>query len=64
MRIYDRERVICDCLRQMNKMNRETFNTAIQAYVADPKKKIKNLSSYAKQLRVYNKAQNVIGVWL
>jgi len=64
MKIYDRERVICDCLRQMNKMNRETFNKAIQAYINDPKKKIKNLSIYAKQLRVYNKAQNFIGVWL
>ena len=64
MKIYDRERVICDCLRQINKMNRETFNTAIQAYINDPQKKIKNLSVYAKQLKVYNKAQNMIGVWL
>ena len=30
MKIYDRERVICDCLRQINKMNCETFNRAIQ----------------------------------
>lgn len=64
MTIYDRERVICDCLRQMNKMNRETFNRAIQSYINDPKMKIKNLSSYAKQLRVYNKLHNIIGVWL
>ena len=64
MKIYDRERVICDCLRQMNKMNRETFNKAIQSYINDPKKKIKNLAVYAKQLKVYNKAQNMIGVWL
>jgi predicted transcriptional regulator of viral defense system len=64
MRIYDRERVICDCLRQMNKMNRETFNRAIQSYINDPKMKVKNLSDYAKQLRVYNKAHNMIGVWL
>jgi len=64
MRIYDRERVICDCLRQMNKMNRETFNKAIQSYIRDPKIKIKNLSVYAKQLKVYNKVHNMIGVWL
>jgi predicted transcriptional regulator of viral defense system len=64
IKIYDRERVICDCLRQVNKMNRETFNRTIQAYINDPKKKIKNLSVYAKQFKVYNKAQIMIGVWL
>jgi predicted transcriptional regulator of viral defense system len=64
MKIYDRERAVCDCLKYKNKMDGEMFGKAIQAYLNDPQKNIKNLASYAKQLRVYKKAQDLIGVWL
>ena len=33
------DRTICDVLRNMNKMDKEIFNKAIQGYVKDPKKK-------------------------
>jgi len=62
--IYDRERVICDCLRYSNKIDRELFNKAIQAYITDPHKNIGRLTTYAKQLRIYKKVQTMIGVWL
>ena len=64
IKIYDRERVICDCLKHKNKMDSEMFGKAIQAYLNDTQKNIKNLAAYAKQLRVYKKAQDLIGVWL
>lgn len=64
IKIYDRDRVICDCLKHKNKMDSEMFGKAIQMYVNDPQKNIKNLTSYAKQLRVYTKALDLIGVWL
>ena len=64
VRIYDRERVICDCLRYMPKMDKETFNKAIQAYVADNHKNIKMLIEYSKRFGVYKKMQTWIGVWL
>ncbi len=62
--IYDRDRTICDCLRSINKMDKETFNKAVQAYISDPRKNINNLTTYAKRLRVYKKVQDLIGVWL
>lgn len=62
--IYDRDRTICDCLRSINKMDKETFNKAVQAYIFDPRKNINNLTAYAKRLRVYKKVQDLIGVWL
>ncbi len=64
VRIYDRERVICDCLRYMPKMDKEAFNKAIQGYVADKHKNIKKLIDYSKRFRVYKKMQSWIGVWL
>ena len=33
IRIYDRDRTICDVLRNMNKMDKEIFNKAIQGQV-------------------------------
>lgn len=64
VRIYDRDRTICDVLRNMNKMDKEIFNKAIQSYVKDPKKNIPNLMEYAKELRVQKRVKDLIGVWL
>ena len=64
IRIYDKDRVICDCLRYRNKMDKEIFNKAIQAYVNDPEKNIPRLLEYAECLRVKKIAKDLIGVWL
>ena len=64
IRIYDKERLICDCLRYRNKMDREIFNKAIQKYIADPEKSIPKLMEYAGPLRVKKLAKDLIGVWL
>ena len=64
VRIYDRDRTICDCLRYMGKMDKEIFNKAIQGYVKDTKKNIPNLIQLAKPLRVQKKVKDLIGVWL
>jgi len=64
VRIYDKDRVICDCLRYRNKMDKEIFNRAIQSYIADPEKSIPKLLEYAETLRVKKVAKDLIGVWL
>ena len=64
VRIYDKDRLICDCLRYRNKMDKEIFNKAIQNYIADPEKSIPKLMAYAGSLRVKKLAKDLIGVWL
>ena len=64
VRIYDRDRTICDVLRNMSKMDKEIFNKAIQSYVKDTKKNIPNLMEYSKEFRVQKKVKDLIGVWL
>ena len=64
VRIYDKDRVICDCLRYRNKMDKEIFNKAVQNYIADPEKSIPKLMEYAGPLRVKKLAKDLIGVWL
>ncbi len=63
-KIFNREHIICDCLRQENKMDVEIFNKAIQAYIKDPKKNVPCLMEYAKILRTENKVRKMIGIWL
>lgn len=62
--VYDRERTICDCFKYRSKIDNELFNKAINAYVADEKKNLANLSSYAKEMRVYKKVTELMEVML
>lgn len=62
--VYDRERTICDCFKHKSKMDNEMFNKAINAYVADNKKNLGNLSKYAKEMRVYKKITELMEVML
>lgn len=64
VRIYDKDRLICDCLRYRNKMDREIFNKAIQNYIADTGKCVPRLLEYAEALRVKKTVKDLIGVWL
>lgn len=64
VKVYDRERVVCDCLRHIDTMDGEQFNTVIQRYVKDEEKDAARLMAYAALLGVEKKARRVIGVWL
>lgn len=64
IRIYDRDRTICDVIRYSTKLDRETFNMAIQRYVKDSKRDVNKLLNYAGKLGVTNKIKTYVGVWL
>ena len=62
--IYDRDRVICDCLKYESKLEREVFKEALQSYIRDSQKDISALMAYARARKVVGKVQSMIGVWL
>ena len=64
MKIFDRDRLICECIFYENKIARETYNKAIQGYIADTKKNIANLMKYAEKRRISKKVKERIGMWL
>lgn len=64
IRIFDKDRLICECLKYETELDRETFNKAVQAYISDPKKNIANLLDYARRRKVTKKVHVIIGVWL
>ena len=62
--IYDRERTICDCFKHRSKLDRELFSKAVNAYAADDKKNLGNLSKYAKEMRLYERVTDLMEVLL
>ncbi|MCM1143298.1 MAG: type IV toxin-antitoxin system AbiEi family antitoxin domain-containing protein [Blautia sp.] len=62
--VYNRERTICDCFKYRTKMDRETFNKALNAYAADENKNLANLSKYAREMKLYSRVMNVMEVLL
>ena len=64
LKIFNKDRLICECIFFESKIDRETYNKAIQSYVADPKKNISNLLEYSKKRRILKKVKDRIGVWL
>lgn len=64
VRIYDRDRTICDVLRYERKLEEEVFIQAIKTYIKDPEKNVRNLFEYAEIFNIKNKVQTYIGVWL
>ncbi|MBC7083444.1 MAG: type IV toxin-antitoxin system AbiEi family antitoxin domain-containing protein [Firmicutes bacterium] len=62
--VYDRERTICDVIRHAAKLDVETVNKAIQAYVRDGRKNITRLMEYATRFRIQRKVRDLVGVWL
>ena len=62
--VYDRERTICDCFKYRSRLDNEMFSKALNAYANDTKKNLKNLSAYARKLRVYKKVTELMEVLL
>lgn len=62
--IYDKDRLICDCLKYESKMDRQDFKEAVQSYIKDEEKDISALMEYARERKVLKRVQNLIGVWL
>ena len=64
MQIFDKDRLICECLKYEDKLERAVFQEGVLSYIKDEKKDIANLMKYARERRVVKKVQSMIGVWL
>ena len=64
MQIFDKDRLICECLKYEDKMERTVFKEGVLSYIKDEKKDVAKLMKYARERRVVKKVQSMIGVWL
>lgn len=63
VRIYDRDRAICDCIKYRNKLAGSVFQKVIKSYAEDEQKNTSLLLEYAEQLRVKKYTQDLVGAW-
>ena len=52
VRVYDKERTICDILRYKDSMDVQIFQYAMKEYMADNQKNLNHLMAYAKKFRI------------
>ena len=62
--IYDRNRLICDCLKQQDHFSKEDMQKILKSYIKDPNKDLFLLDQYARERKVMTKVKYMIGVWL
>lgn len=64
IKTYNRERTICDIVRNRNNMDVAILNEAIKCYLESKEKNISLLMRYAKELKVQNILRNYVEILL
>ncbi len=64
MKIFEKERLVCECLKYEDKMERELFKEGLLSYIREPRKDVAKLMQNARERKVVKKVQTMIGVWL
>jgi len=64
VRIFDRDRTMCDIMRYEKKLEKEVFTNGVMRYNKDPHKNIRRLFEYAEMFNITKKVQSQIGKWL
>ncbi len=54
VKVYNKERTICDCIRNRNNMDIAILNDALKRYSRDKEKNMHELLQLSKEFRVYN----------
>lgn len=64
VKIFDRDRTMCDVMRYERKLEKEVYTNAVMRYTKDPRKNIRRLFEYAEIFNITKKVQSQIGKWL
>lgn len=64
MQIYEKERLICECLKYEERVERDVMKQALRRFIEEPDKDVAKLMEYSRERKVVAKVQGRIGVWL
>ena len=62
VRVYDRERCICDLILERNRVEVQNFQTAIKEYMSRKDKKLSRLIEYAEKLGIRDEVMKYVEV--
>ena len=63
VRVYDRERCICDLISDRKKIEVQNFQTAIKEYMSEKEKKLSKLIEYAEKLGMRDEVMKYVEVF-
>ncbi|MCM1267668.1 MAG: hypothetical protein NC302_07155 [Bacteroidales bacterium] len=64
VKVYDRERCICDLVSDRNKIEVQNFQTAMKEYMSGKNKKLSRLIEYAEKLGVRDEVMKYVEVFV
>ena len=64
IKVYDKERTICDIVKNKKNMDMEIYSKTIKNYIRSDDKKLNKLMKYAKELKIENKIREYMEVIL
>lgn len=62
IRVYDRERTICDLIRDRKKMDMQLYSNALNVYFKSREKNIRKLMKYGKEFRITEELEKYMEV--
>lgn len=64
IKVYDKERTICDIVKNRSNMDMEIFSNAVKKYIKSSNKNLNKLMKYAKELKIEKKMKEYMEVIL
>lgn len=64
MLVYDKERTICDIIKNKNRMELQVYVEGLRSYFLQGKPDLKKLAMYAKKLGISSKVMDVVTVYM
>lgn len=62
VRVYDKERTICDLIAGRKNVDVEIFSHTMKAYASDPDRDYKKLRAYAGVMKIEKKVDDILEV--
>lgn len=62
VRVYDKERTICDIIANRKNIDVEIFSKALKLYASDPERDYRKLRQYAKAMKISEKVDSILEV--
>lgn len=62
--VYDKERTICDLVKNKNRIELQSYGQGLQTYFMTGKPKLRKLLKYARQLKVENKLRDIVALYM
>ena len=63
IKVYDKERTICDIIKNKNRIEPQVYIQGLQSYFLNSKPNLRKLSRYAKKMNIQNKVMDIVELY-